>query len=170
MPEAEEDVIELFHTLCELRPDAKYITAKLTEDHRLTDYFKLHNAELIPLNITMWKMINLVSIFQKLQPELEARLQKSKALSNKTLHITLHCADEHIHLKYEEQQLTIDSTDNDETDPLTARHQVITVDEHQLISYILYGYNDAAYSGMTHKLLQTLFPRQQAIFYATDKF
>lgn len=166
--EAEEDVIELFHALCQLRPDAKHITAKLPDDHRLAAYFKENDAESIELNVTMWKMINLASIFHKLQPELEARLQQSKKLANKSLHIALHCADESIHLKYEAQQLTIDTAET--IGSLTAHYQKVAVDEHRLISYILYGYSDDAHSGTTHELLQALFPKQNAIFYNTDKF
>ncbi|WP_270164476.1 GNAT family N-acetyltransferase [Paenibacillus sp. SYP-B4298] len=169
--DAEDDVIPLFHALCKLRPHAKQIAAMLPEDHRLRAYYTQHQGQTLAIHMAMWKMINLYSTFCKLQPELEHRLHSHDLLAEQELHLALRCEAEHIYLDYKQRQLTVSRTPSLASD--ASRYVPITVDERSLITYLIFGYDaaDATEEGVEHAdLLQALFPRQQAVFYLTDKF
>ncbi|MNN10051.1 hypothetical protein D3C81_1229620 [compost metagenome] len=167
LKEAEDGVEALFHALCQLRPNAKQILAMLPEDHKLYSYYQEHQAQSIQINMAMWKMINLSSTFHKLQPEFEDRLNRSN-FADQELHITLQCKEECVYLDYKQKQLSIADTSN----PANAYTSVV-VDERDLMSYIMFGDNEAdtVKDRAEHaNILQALFPKQQAVFYLTDKF
>ena len=166
--EAENGVEALFHALCQLRPNAKQIVAPLPEDHKLYSYYQQHQASSIQIQTAMWKMINLSSTFHKLQPELEDRLIRSNLLADQDLHIALQCNRECIYLDYKQQVLSV----SDAGHPAHS-YTSIEVDERDLMTYILFGYNEAgaAKDSTAHaNILYSLFPKQQAVFYLTDKF
>ncbi|WP_440960238.1 GNAT family N-acetyltransferase [Paenibacillus nitricinens] len=166
--EAENGVEALFHALCQLRQNAKQILAMLPEDHKLYSYYQQHQANSIQINMAMWKMINLSSTFHKLQPELEDRLNRSNIIADQELHIALRSNEDCIYLDYKQKQLSVSDASN-HTNPYTS----IEVDERELMTYIMFGYNEAgAAKDSTEQanILQALFPKQQAVFYLTDKF
>ncbi|SDF74774.1 Acetyltransferase (GNAT) domain-containing protein [Fontibacillus panacisegetis] len=166
--EAEDGVEAMFHALCQLRPNAKQILAMLPEDHKLYSYYQEHQAQSMQINMAMWKMINLSSTFHKLQPELEDRLSRSNIIANQDLHIALQCNEDCIYLDYKHKQLSVSDASNHEN-----VYTSIVVDERDLMTYIMFGYNEAgaAKDSAEHaNILQALFPKQQAVFYLTDKF
>lgn len=165
--EAEDGVEQLFHALCRLRPNARQILAMLQEDHKLYSYFQQHRATPIQINMAMWKMINLSSALHKLQPELENRLRGSALAADQELHIALQCNEEILYMDYKQRQLSISDTGKDAFDYIH-----LDVDERDLMTCIIFGYNEAtAGKGAEHAgILQALFPKQQAVFYLTDKF
>ncbi|MBO9599815.1 MAG: hypothetical protein J7559_18585, partial [Cohnella sp.] len=57
--------------------------------------------------MAMWKMINLLSTFRKLQPELEQRLHDNDSVANQTFHVALQCGEDRIYLDYEDKRLTV---------------------------------------------------------------
>lgn len=165
--EAEDGVEPLFHALCRLRPNARQILAMLPEDHKLYSYFQQHQATPIQIHMAMWKIINLNSTFHKLQPELEARLRGSALTADQELHVALRCKEQMVYMDYKQHQLSICDTGNEGTD-----YTQFNVDERELMTYMLFGYYEAAgENGAGHAcILQALFPKQQAVFYLTDKF
>lgn len=168
LDEAENGVEGLFHALCQLRPNAKQILASLPEDHKLYSYYQQHHADSFPIHLAMWKMINLSSTFHKLQPELENRLIHSNPIADRDLHIALQCNGDCIWLDYKQQQLSV----SDASNPAHS-YTSIEVDERDLMTYIMFGYNEAGAAKDSTKhanILQALFPKQQAVFYLTDKF
>ncbi|MFX3636218.1 MAG: GNAT family N-acetyltransferase [Candidatus Pristimantibacillus sp.] len=165
--EAADGVEPLFHALCQLRPNAKQILAMLPEDHKLYSYYQQHHAQTIQMNMAMWKIINLNSTFQKLQPELENRIIDNDLMAEQELHIKLQCGEDHIYLDYKQKQLSISDVSHAHS------YVQIEVDERNLITYMMFGYHaaDADKDSVEHaNLLQALFPKQQAVFYLTDKF
>lgn len=119
--------------------------------------------------MAMWKMINLYSTFHKLQPELEHRLNGNDLMAEQELFITLQCGEERICLDYRQKRLSVSGNSQ------SGSRITIEVDERNLISYIIFGYNaeGAAEAGAPARhtdILQALFPKQQAVFYLTDKF
>lgn len=167
--EAEDGVEQLFHALCRLRPNARQILAMLQEDHKLYSYFQQHRATPIRINMAMWKMISLSSAFHKLQPELEDRL-RGALTADQELHIALQCNEEIIYMDYQQHQLSISDTSKDDFD-----YTLLDVDERDLMTYIIFGYYEAAAERHVEcaehaGILQVLFPKQQAVFYLTDKF
>lgn len=168
LKEAEDGVEALFHSLCQLRPNANQILAMLPEDHRLYSYYQEHQAQSMQINIAMWKMINLSSTFHKLQPELADRLNRSSIIADQELHIALQCNENRIYLNYKQNQLSVSDASNHEN-----VYTSIVVDERDLMTYIMFGYNEpeAAKDSVEHaNILRALFPKQQAVFYLTDKF
>lgn len=166
--EAEDGVEALFHALCQLRPNAQQILAMLPEDHKLYSYYQQHHAQTIQIHMAMWKMINLSSTFHKLQSELENRLAGDAFTADQELHIALQCKEEVIYLDYKQHRLFISDNSNDTHD-----YTQLEVDERDLMTYIIFGYQGAAaaeYSAEHADILQALFPKQQAVFYLTDKF
>ncbi|HIW31342.1 MAG TPA: GNAT family N-acetyltransferase [Candidatus Paenibacillus intestinavium] len=172
LPEAEEDVVDLLLALCQRCPQAQQIFSMLAEDHCITTFFKEQAATEHVINVAMWKKINFNSTFTKLQPELEARLQRNEHIATQPLHLDLYSADEHIYLDYEQQKLTISQVSKQD-----ATYIPCVVDEVQLISYIIWGY-EAANDGSEEvivgdeasRILQALFPKQNATFYFSDRF
>ncbi|WEK54994.1 MAG: GNAT family N-acetyltransferase [Candidatus Cohnella colombiensis] len=167
LDEALDGVEHLFHALCQLRPNAKQILAMLPEDHHLYSYFHQHQAQSIQIHLAMWKMINLKSTFQKLQPELENRLIGNASIADQELHIALQCGEDRVYLDYKQQRLSISDVSS------TQAYERIEVDERNLITYIMFGYHstDAPMARAEHaNILQALFPKQQAVFYSADKF
>lgn len=165
LEEAGDGVIDLFLALSELRPQAKHILARLPEDHRLTTYFMENAATEIPLHVSMWKIINYNSTLHKLLPELQSRLNEHEVFSTHTKHIDLHCGEEHFYLDYAQQQLTISEVSNP-----SHTYTAITLDEHDLISYIIFGFPQSDEMSEEANILHVLFPKQNAVFYLTDKF
>ncbi|MNI51741.1 hypothetical protein D3C73_1064810 [compost metagenome] len=141
----------------------------LPEDHKLYSYYQDHQAQSIQINMAMWKMINLSSTFHKLQPELENRLKRSTFIADQELHIALQCKEDYIYLDYKQKQLSVSDTSNH-----TNAYTSIIVDERDLMTYIMFGYNEEAGASKDHAehtdILLALFPKQQAVFYLTDKF
>lgn len=169
LDEAADGVEYLFHELCRLRPNAKHIMAMLPEDHKLYAYYQQLQAEPVPIHMVMWKMINLHSTFHKLQPELEHRLNGNDLLAEQELSIALQCGEERICLDYCQKRLTVSGSSQ------AGSRISIEVDERNLISYIIFGYSTEgtteAKAPVEHAdILQALFPKQQAVFYLTDKF
>lgn len=165
LPEAEEDAVDLFLALCQRRPEAEQIFSMLPEDHRLTSYFKEQTATEHIINLAMWKKINFTSTFSKLQPELEARLQRNEHTGKQILQLDLYSGDEHIYLDYKQQQLTISTVCGHDV-----TYTPIVVDEYKLISYIIWGYDEANDEKEASLILQALFPKQHATFYISDRF
>lgn len=167
LDEAADGVEYLFHELCRLRPKAKQILAMLPEDHKLYSYYHQHQAEPVPIHIAMWKMINLYSTFHKLRPELERRLNDNDWTANQELCIALKCREERICLDYRHKQFSV-------SEDIPAGSCVsIEVDERNLITYMIFGYpaEGALEEDAEHAdILRALFPKQQAVFYLTDKF
>ncbi|MCR8657211.1 GNAT family N-acetyltransferase [Paenibacillus endoradicis] len=164
LKESEDNAVDLFLALCQRRPHAKQIFSMLAEDHRITAYFKEQGATEQMIDIAMWKKINFTSTFSKLQPELEARLQRNEHTAAQELHLDLYSGDEHIYLDYKLHQLTI----SQENVPNTT-YIPLVVDELQLIKYIIWGYDEAT-NGAESRILQALFPKQNATFYFSDRF
>lgn len=165
--EAVDGVEHLFHALCQLRPSAKQILAMLPEDHKLYSFYQQHQAQSIPINQAMWKMINLHSTFQKLRPELEHRLNTNNLMADQELYIALQCGEDHIYLDYKQKRLSVSDVSHAES------YVEVEVDERNLITYLMFGYNAAGRakdSAEQANILQALFPKQQAVFYLTDKF
>lgn len=160
LPEAENEVLALFTALCQLRPQAKHVLAKLPDDHKLADYYKQQHADELSLNVTMWKMINSHSMLQKLQPELQQRLSGS-AYAQQQLRIKLQIGEDEVWLDYANQKLSISEQPNS-----IPAYETLQLDPYQLISYVIFGCDSAD----QEDLLQALFPKQQAVFYLTDKF
>ncbi|URN92460.1 MAG: GNAT family N-acetyltransferase [Candidatus Pristimantibacillus lignocellulolyticus] len=165
LKEAEEDAVDLFLALCERRPHAEQIFSMLSEDHRITTYFKEQAATEHKIDIAMWKKINFTSTFNKLQPELEARLQHSEQTALQELHLDLCSGDEHLFLDYKHEQLTISQASLPNT-----TYMSLVVDEIQLIKYIIWGYDEANDNSDSFSILQALFPKQNATFYFSDRF
>jgi len=165
LEEAGDSIIDLYIALCQLRPHAKHILARLPEDHKLVPYFQEHAGIKSELNMSMWKCINYEAMFIKLLPELQMRLNQSKQYSTKDLHIALHCNGESIYLCYENQTLSILSNKHKAIDYLS-----ITIEDRELISSIIFGYTGSTDNEEKLALLQLLFPKQNAVFYMTDKF
>lgn len=165
LQEAEHQVIDLFLSLCQLRPEAQYIWTRVPDDHKLAAYFKQQHAETFELDLTMWKMIRLLATFQKLKPELQARLNNTSALS--AFHLELQCKDETVYLDYENEKLTISAIRRQ-----ARNYQTIAVEERRLITYIMFGYQEQEHADQleARSILQALFPVQHAAFYATDNF
>lgn len=167
LDEAADGVEYLFHELCRLRPKAKQILAMLPEDHKLYSYYHQHQAEPVPIHTAMWKMINLYSTFHKLRPELERRLNDNDWTANQELCIALKCKEERICLDYRHKQLSVSG------DIPAGSCVSIEVDERNLITYMIFGYpaEGALEEDAEHAdILRALFPKQQAVFYLTDKF
>ncbi|MEK3903762.1 GNAT family N-acetyltransferase [Paenibacillus sp. FSL R7-0179] len=169
LDEAADGVEYLFHELCRLRPKAKHIMAMLPEDHKLYSYYQQHQAEPVPIHMAMWKMINLYSTFHKLQPELEQRLNGNDLMAEQELFIALQCGEDRVYLDYRQKRLSVSQSSQ------AGSRISVEVDERELISYIIFGYNaeGAAEAGAPARhadILQALFPKQQAVFYLTDKF
>lgn len=167
LDEAADGVEYLFHELCRLRPKAKQILAMLPEDHKLSSYYQQHQAQPVPIRMSMWKMINLYSTFRKLQPELECRLNGNEFTANQELFIALQCGEDRICLDYRHKRLSVSG------EIPAGSYVSIEVDERNLITYILFGYpaDGAAEEEAEHaEILQALFPKQHAVFYLTDKF
>ncbi|MOA02761.1 hypothetical protein D3C78_1222280 [compost metagenome] len=140
----------------------------LPEDHKLYSYYQQHQAKSMQINMTMWKMINLSSTFHKLRPELEERLNGSDLMAEKELHIALQCNADVVYLDYKQQQLSISDGSHD-----AQVYTPLEVDERDLMTYIMFGCHGtgAAEDRIEHAdILQVLFPKQQAVFYLTDKF
>lgn len=182
--EAEDGVKDLFLALCQLRSEAKQVLIRFSDDHALTAYYKQHDADSFDMNISMWKIINLCSTLQKLQPELQRRLQaysetlskpidgaRNDIIHNEQLpsniwHIALQCGSECVYLDYENQHLSV----TPESKP-AHNYQTITINEKELVTLIIFGYDEQLTLDSEHnELLQALFPKQQAMFYLTDKF
>lgn len=164
LDEAADGVERLFHALCRLRPSAKRIFAMLPEDHTLYSYYRRHQAQASQIQIAMWKMINLQSTFRKLQPELEKRLNDNDSIAKQTFHVALQCGGDRVYLDYEEMRLTVSDVGHSHA------YVPIEVDERNLMTGIMFGYR-AEEAAVEHgRLLQTLFPKQQAVFYFADKF
>lgn len=162
--EAADGVEHLFHALCRLRPHAKQIAAMLPEDHKLYSYFQRHQARSFQIQMAMWKLMNLKSTFQKLRPELEKRLIDNESLPDKPLHIALRCGEDRIYLDYKEKRLSISDVSHSQT------YVPIAVDERDLMSSIMFGYQAKDETKDHAAVLQALFPKQQSVFYFTDKF
>jgi predicted acetyltransferase len=162
--EAEDGVEHLFHALCRLRPNAKHILAMLPENHKLYSYYQQHQAQSFQIHSAMWKLINLKSTFQKLQPELEKRLIGNDSIADQQLHIALQCGEDHIFLEYKEKRLSISDVSPSQT------YVPIQIDERNLITSIMFGYQAADATKDNINILQALFPKQQAVFYSADKF
>jgi hypothetical protein len=117
----------------------------------------------------MWKMINLYSTFHKLQPELEYRLHSNDLMADQELCIALQCGEDMIYLDYRQKRFSVSEISQG------GSCVSIEVDERNLISYIIFGYSaegaaEAKDSVEHADILQALFPKQQAVFYLTDKF
>lgn len=139
----------------------------LPEDHKLYSYYQQHQAQPVEIHIAMWKMINLHSTFHKLQPELERRLNDNDRTANQELCIALKCGEERICLDYRHQRLSVSE------DIPAGSYVSIDVDERNLITYMIFGYpaEGAVEEAAEHAdILRALFPKQQAVFYLTDKF
>ncbi|QCT00953.1 GCN5-like N-acetyltransferase [Paenibacillus algicola] len=171
LDEAGDGVEHLFHALCQLRPNAKQILAMLPDDHKLHSYFHQHQAQPVPIHLTMWKMLRLYSTFHKLQAELEERLNRDDFMAGQEMLIALQCGEDTIFLDYRQQRLVI-------SEEISSFPDVsIKMDERSLITYLLFGYEAKSreegapepHAGQTH-ILQALFPKQNAVFYLTDKF
>ena len=164
LDEAADGVEHLFHALCRLRPNAKRIFAMLPEDHELYSYYHRHQAESLQIHMAMWKMINLLSTFRRLQPELEKRLRGNDAIADQRFHIALQCGEDRVYLDYEDKRLTV--SDSSPSQPYVP----IEVDERDLVTAIMFGYQATEATQDHERLLQALFPKQQAVFYFADKF
>lgn len=162
--EAQDGVEPLFHALCRLRPNAKHILAMIPEDHKLYSYYQRHQAQSIQIHMAMWKMINLNSTFKKLQPELEERLHGHASIADHPFHVALQCGDDRIYLDYREKRLTV--SDVSQSHPYVP----IEVDERNLVTAIMFGYQATAAAKDHDRLLQALFPKQQAVYYLADRF
>ncbi|MNJ65700.1 hypothetical protein D3C77_617300 [compost metagenome] len=139
----------------------------LPEDHKLYSYYQQQQAQSMQINMAMWKMINLSSTFHKLRPELEERLNGNDLMAEKELHISLQCNADVVYLDYKQKQLSISNANHN-----AQVYTPLEVDERKLMTYIMFGHEeDAAKDGAEHAdILQALFPKQQAVFYLTDKF
>ncbi|RIX49336.1 GNAT family N-acetyltransferase [Paenibacillus nanensis] len=167
LPEAADEAAALFTALCQLPPNATHVLAKWPDDHKLADYYKQHHAEQFELNVSMWKMIDCRSMFRKLQPELEQRIHHSE-FAHLPLHLELHIGVNRLWLHYRNQRLSISG----QPDP-GAAYVTLRLDPYRLISSVIFGYQPAEEDEADEaasKLLQVLFPKQQAVFYLTDKF
>lgn len=162
--EAADGVEHLFHALCRLRPGAKRIFAMLPEDHPLYAYYQRHRAQSVQIHMAMWKMINLTSTFRKLQPELEKRLNGNDAIADQPLRIALRCGEDRIFLDYREQRLSVSDVGHSHA------YVPIEVDERSLMTAIVFGYQTEEATADHSRILQALFPKQQAVFYFADKF
>lgn len=170
LPEAEHEVISLFTALCSLRPNCTHIQAKLNTDHKLCSYVQSLAATEVPMNYTMWKLLNVNSLVTKLRSEFEARLADS-SLHDKQLHIELHIGEQSVSMNYCKNILTILNKaipqPTDET-----FHMTFTPED--FISNILFGCKSdslpTSVSATEQALHAILFPQQHAIFYTTDKF
>lgn len=114
-------------------------------------------------------MINLYSTFHKLQPELEHRLNGNDLMADQELFLTLQCGEDIIYLDYRQKRLSVSGSSQ------AGSRITIEVDERDLISYIIFGYSAEgaveAKAPVEHAdILQALFPKQQSVFYLTDKF
>jgi len=165
LKDAEEDAVDLFLALCQRRPHAEQIFSMLSEDHRITSYFKEHAATEHKIDIAMWKKINFTSTFNKLKPELEARLQRNEHTTSQELHLDIYSGDEHIYLDYKHEQLTVSQASLPDI-----TYTPLVVDELQLIKYIIWGYDEATDGSEYSSILQALFPQQNATFYFSDRF
>lgn len=165
---AEDGVVPLFHALCQLCPNARQILAMLPEEHKLYSYFRQQRATPIQMNIAMWKMLNLHATFHKLQSELEERLKRDILAADQELHIALQCNEETVYLDYKQHLLFISKAGKG-----MHEYTMITLDERDLMTYIIFGYHEpseAEKGGEHASILRALFPKQQAVFYLTDKF
>ncbi|CAM3904774.1 GNAT family N-acetyltransferase [Cohnella lubricantis] len=173
LPEAASAVVALFTALGQLRPHAKHVLAKLPDDHPLAEYYKQQpQAEQLDLNISMWKMIHCRSMLQKLRPELEHRIRSSEYAEQK-LHLELRAGEDRFWLNYADRKLAV----SQQADPFAA-YESLQLDPWQLISSVIFGYEEASggidrprqADSAASAILRTLFPKQQAVFYLTDKF
>jgi predicted acetyltransferase len=162
--EAEDGVEHLFHALCRLRPNAKHIAAMLPEDHILYSYYQRHQAQAFQIHMAMWKMINLKSTFHKLQPELEQRLIGHDSIADQSLHIALRCGEDRIYLDYKDKRLSISDVSRPHA------YIPLEIDERNLMTAIMFGYQAEDATTEHAAALQALFPKQQAVFYFSDKF
>lgn len=170
LPQGEEYVVDLFHALCEAVPNAKQIYAMLPEDHKLYSYYEENQAKHMPIHIAMWKFINFDSTFNKLQPQLEARIQANSQYEHQSLHIELQCEEHQLFLDYENGKLSLSNESKAASKPIT-----ITVEERDLIAYMMFGYkpNEVANPSLSDEqedILNLLFPKQHSVFYLTDRF
>lgn len=164
LDEAEDGVEPLFYALCRLRPNAKQILAMLPEDHKLYTYYQQHQAQSMQNQMAMWKMINLRSSFRKLRPELEQRLQASESIAGQQLHVEIQCGEDQVYLDYAEKRLSVSDA------PQSQDYEPIVVDERELMTAILFGYQADDATKDHSRILQALFPKQQAVFYLSDRF
>jgi len=169
LPEAEEEVISLFTALCNLRAESTHIQAKLNADHKLYSYFEDNAATEVPMNYTMWKIVNLHSLIHKLLPELHARLVNS-SLQHDELLIQLEIGDACFNLLYKDQTLSIVDT-VEQSSHIEA--MTLTFAPEEFIALIFFG--GAGEQGNSQRSKEeavrlALFPKQNATFYLTDKF
>jgi len=169
LPEAEEEVISLFTALCNLRAESTHIQAKLNADHKLYSYFEDNAATEVPMNYTMWKIVNLHSLIHKLLPELQARLVNS-SLQHDELLIQLKIGDARFNLLHKDQTLSLVDTLNHS---FYVEEITLTFTPEEFIALIFFG--EAAEQGNGQRsrdeaLRLALFPKQNSTFYLTDKF
>lgn len=167
LPEAEHEVISLFTALCNLRSGCTHIQAKLTRDHKLYSYVQSIAATEVPINYTMWKMLNINSLIVKLRSEFEARLLAS-LFHDDRMNIVLQIGDRNIYLNYSNKTLILSHEEIEQ--PAHETYYLSFTPEDFICNIINGDKNDEIDTNTLEESLRAiLFPLQPSIFYTTDK-
>lgn len=161
----EESVLPLFHSLLEQRPEASHIQAKLPENHRLLEAFIAWGAVKKTLSYAMWKVLRFQPLLAKLSSVFQKRLQGSKELALASLQLCLECAGQKAFVHYSDGQVAIEPYARIGID-----YKHLAVAQEDFVTMLFHGVDESTNMELQIDVLQALFPKQNSIFYMTDKF
>lgn len=144
-----------------IKGKAKTLQAKLPDDHIVLPAFREWGAEQKALTYAMWKVLRWEALFHKLASVLERRAQ---SLSG-SVFLHLECAGQHVYLSIENGHLSITGSPRPE-----ANYTTVQLSQKAFITMLLRGAEACSDPNLHTDLLRTLFPKQNSIYYATDKF
>ncbi|MNI40931.1 hypothetical protein D3C73_951690 [compost metagenome] len=161
----EDAVMPLFHSLLKQRPEASRVQAKLPYDHKLLEAFTTWGAEKKMISYAMWKIIRFQPLLAKLTSIFQKRLRNSKELAATSIQLCLECAEQQAYVHYSDGQVDIESHARK---GMLYSHLVVTQED--FISMLFQGIDASSNKELQIDVLQALFPKQNSIFYLTDKF
>lgn len=140
---------------------AKSIHAKLPDDHILAPAFLQWGAEKKEMTYAMWKVLRFEPLFRKLSAVLERRAQSLDGPA----YLHLECAGQQAYLSYADGRLTITGSPEPEKEYIA-----VELSQETFITMLLRGAEACQDPNLQTNLLRTLFPKQNSIYYTTDKF
>ena len=161
----ERSVIPLFHALVQQRPDATSVQANLPDDHTLVEAFIKWDAEKNTMDYAMWKVIRFHPLLAKLTSTFQKRLNNSPQYAQESLQLCLECAGQKAYLHYLNEDVSVES--NARTG---LEYTAIMLNQEEFITLLFQGYDDSSKEASLNHVLEVLFPKQNSVFYNTDKF
>lgn len=165
LPGEEAAALDLFRSLLRLREGAATVNAKLPDDHALASAFTNWGAERRPYLYAMWKVIRFQPLLAKLAPVFAQRLDEAPSFAGKTLELHLICGLHEAFFHYHGRTVAVETVPRSGTS-----YYKLEWSESEFVRLLLQGGANEDGSPEHRQLVQALFPKQNSVFYPTDKF